>query len=77
MIEVYKSVNKPSPDNFFDSMFTSNRRQDPQQNDLLVPSVKTVTKSNDSAKYLEDGTWSSVPSHIRQQDSLKKFCEKI
>ena len=77
MIEVYKSLNKPSPDNFFDSMFTSNRRQDPQQNDLLVPSVKTVTKSNDSAKYLEDGTWSSVPSHIRQQDSLKKFCDLI
>ena len=77
MIEVYKSLNKPSPDNFFDSMFTSNRRQDPQQNDLLVPSVKTVTKSNDSAKYLEDGTWSSVPFHIRQQDSFKKFCEKI
>ena len=22
MIEVYKSLNKPSPDNFFDSMFT-------------------------------------------------------
>ena len=35
MIEVYKSLNKPSPDNFFDSMFTSKRRQDPLQNDLL------------------------------------------
>ena len=29
MIEVYKSLNKPSPDNFFDSMFTLKRRQDP------------------------------------------------
>ena len=52
MIEVYKSLNKPSPDNYFDSMFTSKRRQDPLQNDLLLPSVKTVTKGKDSAKYL-------------------------
>ena len=28
MIEVYKSLNKPSPDNYFDSLFTSKRRQD-------------------------------------------------
>ena len=56
MIEVYKSLNKPSPDNFFDSMFdsmfTAKWRQDPLQNDLLVPSAKTVTKGKDSAKYL-------------------------
>ena len=52
MIEVHKSLNKPSPDNYFDSMFTLKRRQDPLQNDLLVPSVKTVTKGKDSAKYL-------------------------
>ena len=52
MIEVYKSLNKPSPDNFFDSMFTSKRRRDPLKNDLLVASVKTVTKNKDSPKYL-------------------------
>ena len=75
MIEVCKSLNKPCPDNFFDSMFTSKRRQDPLQNDLLVPSVKTVTKGNDSAKYLGAVTWNSVLSHIRQQDSLEKFCD--
>ena len=71
MTEVYKSLNKPSPNNFFDSMFTLKRRQDPLQNDLLVPSVKTVTKGKDSAKYLGAVTWNSVPSHIRQQDSLE------
>ena len=52
MIGVYKSLNKPSPDNFFDSIFTSKRRQDPLQNDLLVHSVKPMTKGKDSAKYL-------------------------
>ena len=36
-----KSLNKPSPGNFFDSLFTSKPRQDPLQNDLLVPCVKT------------------------------------
>ena len=77
MIEVYKSLNKPSPDNFFDSMFTLELRQDTLQNDLLVPSVKTVTKGKDSAKYLGAVTWNSVPSHIRQQDSLEKFCDLI
>ena len=34
MIEICKSLNKPSPDTFFDSMFRSKRRQDPLQNDL-------------------------------------------
>ena len=77
MTEVYKSLNKPSPDNFFDSMFTSKRRQDPLQNDLLVPSLKTVSKGKDSAKYLGAVTWNSIPSHIRQQDSLEKFCNFI
>ena len=69
MIEVHKSLNKPSPDNFFDSMFTLKRRQDPPQNDLLVLSVKTVTKGKDSAKYLGAMIWNSVSSHIRQQVS--------
>ena len=41
IIEFYKSLNKPSPGNFFDSLFTSKPRQDPLQNDLLVPCVKT------------------------------------
>ena len=77
MTEVYKSLNKPSPDNFFDSKFTSNRRQDPQQNDLLVPSLKTVTKGKDSTKYLGAVTWNSIPCHIRQQDFLEKFCDFI
>ena len=44
MFEVYKSLNKSSPDNFFDAMFASKRRQDPLQNDLLVPSAKPLTK---------------------------------
>ena len=77
MIEVYKSLNKPSPDKFFDSMFTSKRKQDPLQNDLLAPSVKTVTKGKHSARNLGAVTWNSIPSHIRQQDSLKKFCDLI
>ena len=77
VIEVYKSLNKPSPDNYFDSIFTSKRRQDPQQNDLLVPSVKTVSKGKDSAKYLGAMTWNSIPSYIRQQGSLEKFRDLI
>ena len=46
-------------------------------NDLLVPSVKTVNKGKDSAKYLGAVTWNSILSHIRQQDSLEKFCDLI
>ena len=62
MIEVYKSLNKLSPDNFLDSMFTPKWRQDPLQHDLLVLSAKTVTKGKDSAKYLGAVTWNSIPS---------------
>ena len=58
-------------------MFMSKQRQDPLQNDLLVPSVKTVTKGKDSEKYLGVVSWNSVPSHIRQQDSLEKFYDLI
>ena len=66
MIEVYKSLHKHSPDNYFDSLFTSKQRQNPLQNDLLVPPVKTVTKRKDSSKYLGAVRWNSIPSHIRQ-----------
>ena len=58
-------------------MFTLKRRQDPLQNGLLVPSVKTLTKGKDSAKYLGAVTWDSVPCHIGQHDSLEKFCDLI
>ena len=57
MIEVYKSLNKPCLNNYFDSLFTSKLRQDSLQNDLLALSVKTVTKGKDSAKYLGHVTW--------------------
>ena len=63
--------------NYFDSLFTSKQGQTPQQNDLLVPSVKTMTKGKDSAKYPGAVTWKSIPSHIRQQDSLEKFHDLI
>ena len=43
------TLNKPTPDNYFDLLFTSKRRQDQLQNELLMPSVKTVTKGKDSA----------------------------
>ena len=69
--------NKPSPNNYFDSLFTSKLRQDPLQNELLVPSVKTVTKGKDYAKYLGVVTWNSIPCHIRHQDSLEKFRDLI
>ena len=36
-----------------------------------------MTKGKDSAKYLGAVTWNSVPSHSRQQDALKKFCDLI
>ena len=58
-------------------MFTSKRTQDPLQNDLLVPSVQVATRGKDSAKYLGAVTWNSIPSHIRQQDSLEKFRDLI
>ena len=71
LIEVYKSLNKPSHDNYFDLLFMSKRRQDPLQNDLFVPSVKTVAKGKDSAKYTRAVTWNSIPCYIMQQDSLE------
>ena len=76
MTEVYKSLNKP-PDNYFNSFFTSKQRQDPLQNDLLVPCIKTVTEGKDSAKCLGAVTWNSILSYIRQQDSLEKFSDLI
>ena len=76
--DVLLNKNKSSsPDNYFDSFFTSKRRQGPLQNDLFVPSVRTVTKGKDSAKYLGAVTWNSIPSHIGQQDSLEKFRDLI
>ena len=58
-------------------MFRLKWKQDLLQNNLYVPSVKTVTKGKDSANYQGDVTWNSVLSHIRQQDSSEKFCDLI
>ena len=55
-IALYKSLNKPSPGNFFDSKFTPKQIQVSLQNDLLVSSVKTVTKGKNFAKYLGNVT---------------------
>ena len=43
------------------------QRQDPLQNDLLVPSsvVKTVKKGKDSEKYVGAMTWNSIPQAAR------------
>ena len=36
-----------------------------------------MTKGKDSVKYLGAVTQNTVSSHIRQQDSLEKFCDLI
>ena len=43
----------------------------------VVMAPRYLTKGKDSAKYLGTVTWNSIPSHIRQQDSLEKFCDLI
>ena len=78
-VEMYKVKNGLSPD-IFSEIFPirQQNRFDLRENlDFAIPFVKTVNHGFESLRYLGPKTWESIPSIIREKDSLEKFKNEI
>ena len=74
-IETYKAHSGNSPDisndlfplRHVDQYNLTNRSQ------FIIPHVKTVNHGFESLRYLGPKIWESIPSHLKEIDSLKNF----
>ena len=78
MIEIYKLFNNIT-DNIYSNIFirTSYNFNLMSQPDLLIPSVKSVLKGKNSLRYFGSLMWNSLPTDIRNSESLVVFKAKI
>ena len=78
MIEIYKAINN-FPGATIKDLFTrvdytySLRRNQ----DVTIPRVNTSLKGQNSIRYLGAIIWNSLPTDIRNIDSLEQFISKI
>ena len=77
LIEIYKSLNKASAENFFDSLFEFKLRQSQFPLELKMPFCNLVYHGKNSIRYFGPQIWSSVPFEIRNVTTLEDFSRKI
>ena len=75
-IEIYKVMHNLSTNNFKE-MFILQKNNLRSQSDLLVPSVNTVHKGQNSLRYFGPIIWNSIPQDIRNSETLSLFKSKI
>ena len=77
LIEIYKSLNKASAENFFDSLFELKFRQSQFPLELKMPFCNSVYHDKNSIRYFGPQIWNSVPFEIRNAVTLEDFSRKI
>ena len=77
LIEIYKSLNKASGENFFDSLFKSKFRQSQFPLELKMPFCNSVYHGKNSIRYFGPQIWNFVPFEIRNAATLEDFSRKI
>ena len=77
LIEIYKSINKASAENFFDSLFEFKFRQSQFPLELKMPFCNSVYHGKNSIRYFGPQIWNSVPFEIRNAATLEDFSRKI
>ena len=77
MIEIYKSLNKVSAENFFDSLFEFKFRQSQFPLELKMSFCNSVYHGKNSIRYFGPQIWNSVPFEIRNASTLEDFTGKI
>ena len=77
LIEIYKSLNKASAENFFDSLFEFKFRQSQFPLKLKMPFCNSVYHGKNSIRYFGPQIWNSVPFEIRNAATLEDFSRKI
>ena len=77
-IELYK-VFKGLTNSNFQELFRRNTNSNNlrNQNDLLIPSIRTVWKGENSIRYFGATLWNSIPDNIKSLPTLTAFKSKI
>ena len=76
LIEVYKSLNKASAENYFYSLFEFKFRQIQFPLELKMPFCNSVYHGKNSIRYFGPQIWNSVPFEIRNAATLEDFSRK-
>ena len=77
LIEIYKSLNKVSAENFFDSLFEFKFRKSQFSLELKMPFCNLVCRGKNSIRYFGPQNWNSVPFEIRNATTLEDCSRKI
>ena len=76
LIEIYKSLNNASTENFFDSLFEFKFRQSQFPLELKMPFCNSVYHGKNSIRYFGPQIWKPVLFEIRSAATLEDFCRK-
>ena len=77
LIEIYKSLNKASAENFFHSLFEFKFKQSQFPLEHKMPFCNSVYRGKISIRYFGPQIWNSVPFEIRNAATLEDFSRKI
>ena len=77
LTEIYKSFNKVSAENFFDSLFEFKFRQSQFLLELKIPFCNSVYHGKNSIRYFAPQIWNSVPFEIRNAATLEDCSRKL
>ena len=77
LIEICKSLNKASAENFFDSLFEFKFIQSQFPLELKMPFCNSVYPGKNSIRYFGPQIWNSVPFEIKNAATLEDFSRKI
>ena len=77
LIEIYRSLNKASAENVFDSLFEFKFRQSQFPLELKMPFCNSVCHDKNSIRYFEPQIWNFVPFEVRNPATLEDFSRKI
>ena len=77
LIEIYKSLNKASAENFFDPLFEFKFTQSQFPLELKIPFCNLVYHGKNSIRYFGPQIWNSVPFEIRNTGTVEDSSRKI
>jgi len=75
-IEIYKD-RKDNSSGLFKDLLIPSIRENRSKADFQIPFVSTVSMGQNSLRYLGPIIWNSIPSEIKELNSLNAFISKI
>jgi len=76
-VEIFKTLRGISDHEMLDDLFEINNNNLRSKGNLRIPSINTVYKIKNSLRYFGAIIWNSIPSDIRNSESLTLFKSQI